>query len=123
MNESQIISQLTQGSSAGSGINDALSGLQSQLGLILWLGVAGSVIVTIGFIIYFVMKMRAQAAVIRMDKNLQKLVDALVPEAPKKEPAKEVVEAKEEPVAQDAEEAKEEQERVPESEQENSEQK
>ncbi|MDB5184172.1 MAG: hypothetical protein JWO07_853 [Candidatus Saccharibacteria bacterium] len=82
-NSSQLLNTLTSGSNGGSSTSQVLSGIQSQMGLLLWVGTIASIIVTIMFVVYLIYKMRVQSAILRMDKNLQRLVDYQVPKTDK----------------------------------------
>ena len=75
---SQLLSQLTN-SSASSSTSNALQGIQSAIQASFWVGLVLSVILTIVYIVYTVYRMRVQKAILRIDKNLQKLVDFQVP--------------------------------------------
>lgn len=78
MNDPQTLDSAL-GSSLTGGSSNLLSGLQTQLSWLLWVGTAISIVVAILFIVSIVHKMRVQSAILRIDKNLQKLVDAQVP--------------------------------------------
>jgi uncharacterized membrane protein len=76
MDDSSLLSQLG-GSSSSAG--DTLQSIQGAIQAAFWIGLVLSVILTIVFIIYAIYKMRVQSAILRIDKNLQKLVDFQVP--------------------------------------------
>jgi|GEM_PF-2949953 len=76
---SQLLNSVLDGSQQTSNPTDMLSGMQTQLTWLLWLGGIASIVLTIAFIAYIIYKMRVQSAILHIDKNLQKLVDAQAP--------------------------------------------
>lgn len=63
-------------------IKEVLDPLMPFLVILFVLGIVVSVIMVIFFIINTVQKQRQHAAIMRIDRNLQKLVDAQTPPAP-----------------------------------------
>lgn len=70
---SQLLNQLTTSSQTAT--SPALNGLQTYITWFFWLGLISTVIITAAFVVYVIYKMRVQSAILRIDKNLQKLVD------------------------------------------------
>lgn len=85
MTESQIQELLqtqTNGSSAGSGdlLTTLLQPLMPMLTLLFVASIILTIVVVVFFIINIVQKQRQHAAIMRIDRNLQKLVDRQTPE-------------------------------------------
>ncbi len=74
MNDTQSLDQLI-GNNSLSGSGAANSSFDTELAWIFWVGLISTVILTVMFIVYLIAKIRAQSAILRMDKNLQLLVD------------------------------------------------
>ncbi len=76
--DNSLTSLLGSGSQSSQS-NQIIAGLQSQTQLLLVLGTILSILVTILFAASLIHKWRVQSAIIRIDKNLKKLVDYQVP--------------------------------------------
>lgn len=87
MNESDLQQLLSNQTDKGSElISKTLDPLMPMLSLFFIVSIVLTIVVIIAFIISAVQKHRTHKAILRIDKNLQKLVDAQIPTtAPEKE--------------------------------------
>lgn len=81
MNDPHILDSALGSSLLTGDSSNLLSNLQAQLTWLLWIGTGVSIIVALLFIVSLIHKMRVQSAILRIDKNLQRLVDVQVPAA------------------------------------------
>jgi uncharacterized membrane protein len=79
MNDPQTLDSILSSSQQANNATNLLSGLQQQLSWLLLVGGIVSIVLTILFIVHIVYKMRVERAILRIDKNLRKLVDMQVP--------------------------------------------
>lgn len=92
--EDQLLNSLANGSQASTATQDQLHSLlqsiQPQLQILLVLGIVMSVTVFLGLLINSIYKIRVERAILRIDKNIQRLVDYQVPakKAPEQAPVK-----------------------------------
>ncbi len=91
--EDQLLNSLTTGTQGASDTQDQLrtllESIQPQLQLFLTLGIVMSVVIFIGLLINSIYKIRVERAILRIDRNIQKLVDYQIPakKAPVEAPA------------------------------------
>ena len=81
--EDQLLNSLTSSTQSASDTQDQLrtllESIQPQLQLFLTLGIIMSVVIFIGLLINSIYKIRVERAILRIDRNIQKLVDYQVP--------------------------------------------
>lgn len=85
MNDPQTLDSILNSSPQDSNATNLLSGLQTQLTWLLLVGGIASIVLTIAFIVHIIYKVRVERAILRIDRNLQKLVTAQVPVVEKAE--------------------------------------
>ena len=77
--EDQLLNSLTTSTQSASDTQDQLRALlesiQPQLQFFLTLGIVMSVVIFIGLLINSIYKIRVERAILRIDRNIQKLVD------------------------------------------------
>ena len=92
--EDQLLNSLTTSTQGASDTQDQLrvllESIQPQLQLFLALGIVMSVVIFIGLLVNSIYKIRVERAILRIDRNIQKLVDYQVPDekTPERAPVK-----------------------------------
>lgn len=81
--EDQLLNSLTTNTQGATETQDQLHALlqsiQPQIQIFLTLGIIMSVVVFIGLLINSIYKIRVERAILRIDRNIQRLVDYQVP--------------------------------------------
>lgn len=79
MNQSELQQLLADQTTGANPIVELLEPFMPMLSLLLIVGVVLTIVIIIFFIVSIVQKQRQHSAIMRIDKNLQQLVDAKLP--------------------------------------------